>query len=268
MKILLTNDDGVYSVGIQTAAKYLSEVGYEIFIMAPDHERSCSGHSMTLDRPLRIMDVGRRLLFGDFPAKACDGTPTDCISMAVDVMGFQPDLVVSGINQGPNLGDDLTYSGTACAAMEGLIFGYPAIAISLVNHSRDKIIHNETAAETLLGLLRWTKETPIPDGVMYNVNVPNVPMSELKGVEITRKGVRRYTDKIQVVKSPFREDTYWLGGHIDDDLVEETDVHAVARNFVSVTPIQMDMTCFKTYGEQRGSDAEANLSRLVMDRAK
>ena len=138
MDILLTNDDGVYSIGIQTLARRLVDDGHNVLLVAPDRERSGCGHSMTMDRPLHIKNVDKLFLSADFTAKACDGTPTDCVIMAIDVIGFRPDIIISGINQGPNLGDDLTYSGTACAAMEGIIFGIPSIAISLVMSSREK----------------------------------------------------------------------------------------------------------------------------------
>ena len=263
MKILLTNDDGVYSIGIQTIAKVLAEAGHELLLVAPDRERSGCGHSMTMDRPVHIRNVSRLFLSADFNAKACDGTPTDCVIIAIDAMGFKPDMVISGINQGPNLGDDLTYSGTVCAAMEGVIFGYPSIAISLVMSSKENELHNETAAEITMALLDWVKTSPIPNGVLYNVNVPNIPLSEIKGVRVTRKGIRRYVDKIKIVKTPSGGEAYWIGGNIEDDMSEGTDVSAVANNYVSVTPVHMEMTSFETHRECKEAGLEAYIETKI-----
>ena len=267
MKLLLTNDDGVYSVGIQTMAKRLAEAGHDLLVVAPDRERSGAGHSMTLARPVYLRDADKRLFCGDIPAKACDGTPTDCISMGIDVLGFDADMVISGINQGPNLADDITYSGTVCAAMEGLIFGRPSLAVSLVSSSKHREIHNETAAAALMGLMEWISKEPMPEGVLYNVNVPNLPLSELKGVRVTRKGIRRYVDKIKTVKSPSGEETYWIGGHIDDVLEDDTDVNAVKEGYVSVTPIQLDMTCFRTFERDRRGPMARTLSDFLRKQA-
>lgn len=263
MKILLTNDDGVYSIGIQTLAKSLTEAGHDVLLVAPDRERSGCGHAMTMDRPVHIRSVNRLFLSADFTAKACDGTPTDCVIMAIDAIRFQPDMVISGINQGPNLGDDLTYSGTACAAMEGALFGYPSIAISLVMSSKDRELYNDTATEVLMALLDWTKGSPIPEGVFYNVNVPNLPISEIKGVMVTRKGVRRYVDKIRTVKTPSGGEAYWIGGNIEDDMSEGTDVWAVANNCVSVTPVHMEMTSFETHRNCKKAGLEAYMENKI-----
>lgn len=263
MNILLTNDDGVYSIGIQTLAKSLTEAGHNILLIAPDRERSGCGHAMTMDRPVHIRNVNRLFLSADFTAKACDGTPTDCVIMAIDAMGFEPDMVISGINQGPNLGDDLTYSGTVCAAMEGVIFGYPSIALSLVMSSKDKELHNETAAEILMALLDWTKGSPIPEGILYNVNVPNIPLREIKGVLVTRKGIRRYVDKIRTIKTPSGGEAYWIGGNIEDDMSDGTDVWAVANNYVSLTPVHMEMTSFETQRDCKEAGLEEYIETKI-----
>ncbi|MFA7208565.1 MAG: 5'/3'-nucleotidase SurE, partial [Synergistaceae bacterium] len=176
---------------------------------------------------------------------------------------FEPDMVISGINQGPNLGDDLTYSGTVCAAMEGVIFGYPSIAVSLVMSSKDKELYNDTAAVTLMAMLDWTKGSPVPEGVLFNVNVPNIPISEIKGVLVTRKGVRRYVDKIRTIKTPSGGDAYWIGGNIEDDMSDGTDVWAVANNYVSVTPVHMEMTSFETQKECKEAGLEAYIETEI-----
>lgn len=263
MDILLTNDDGVYSIGIQTAARHLTDAGHNVLLVAPDRERSGCGHAMTLDRPLHIKDVDRRFLSADFTAKACDGTPTDCVVLAIDMLGFRPEMVISGINQGPNLGDDLTYSGTVCAAMEGVIFGIPSIALSLVMSSGAKNIFNETAADVLMTLLDWVKDNPIPSGVLYNVNVPNMPLDAIRGTLITRKGVRRYVDKVRPVTAPSGAKAYWIGGNIEDDMTDGTDVWAVANDYVSITPVHMEMTSFETYMECKEAGMESFIEKMI-----
>lgn len=242
-KILVTNDDGVYAEGIGTLARALCEAGYEVLVCAPDRERSAAGHSMTMDRPLQVMraDAART---GGAETWCCDGTPTDSVIMGLEVLNFHAEMVISGINRGPNLGDDITYSGTACAAMEGVIAGLPAMAVSLVCRSRDKILHYETAARAAIEILEWTKKHPMEPEVFYNVNVPNVALEELRGVKLTRKGKRRYRDKITVIKTPFGGEAYWVGGRIDDDEAEDTDVAAVANGFASLTPVHLEMTSF------------------------
>lgn len=249
MKFLVTNDDGIYSPGLHTMAKSLVCAGHEILMVAPDRERSGCGHAMTLDRPLRIKKVPDMFLNDNFSAYSCDGTPTDCVILALDVLEYNPDMVLSGINRGPNLGDDITYSGTVCGAMEGLIAGFPSIAVSLASTRGDKLLHNETAGGVLMLLLDWIKQNPMPSGVLYNVNVPNVPLQELAGISLTRKGVRRYHDKITKAKTPSGHEVYWIGGRIEDEVVEGTDVWAIKQKMASVTPIHMEMTCFDTYGE-------------------
>ncbi len=263
MNLLLTNDDGVYSIGIQIMARRLVEAGHNVLLVAPDRERSGCGHAMTMDRPLHIKDVDKLFLSADFTAKASDGTPTDCVVLAIDALGFKPDIIISGINQGPNLGDDLTYSGTACAAMEGVIFCIPSIAISLVMESRAKEIFNETAADVVMAILDWVEEFPMPEGVFYNVNVPNIRPSDVKGVILTKKGIRRYVNKVSAVKTPFGGEAYWIGGSIEDAMEEGTDVWAVAHGYVSVTPVHMEMTSFSTQEECKSAGMELFLEKKI-----
>ena len=256
MEILLTNDDGVYSPGIQILALKLTAAGHRVVIMAPDRERSACGHSMTLEKPVCFKRVDRNFLYGDIEAYACDGTPTDCVTMAYDVLGIRPDFLISGINQGPNLGDDLTYSGTACGAMEGIIFGIPSLAVSLDIRSKKNGVHNSTAAEVTVRLLEKLAESPMEKGVFYNVNVPNVPFDELKGTYVTVRGRRIYEDRIKVVKSPFGKEAYWIGGRIVDDPEEGTDVWAVGLDAVSIAPVQMDMTAYAEYNRMKNGNLE------------
>ena len=259
MKILLTNDDGVYSLGIQTLARKLTEKGHEVLVVAPDRERSGCGHAMTLDRPLNLQKVDSFLLGSTYTTYSCDGTPTDCVILALDALKFIPDFIFSGINQGLNLGDDLTYSGTACAAMEGVLYGFPSIAISLAANLKCQNIYNYTAAEVAIAILDWLELHPLPEGVMLNVNIPNLPLKELKGVSLTRTGKRLYKDKVRVVEAPTGEKAYWIGGTAENDLTHGTDVWAVFNGYASITPVHLDMTCYKTYDECDGLGAERAL---------
>ena len=235
-KILITNDDGIFAEGIQTLANSFHDAGYEVLAVAPDRERSASGHSMTMDRPLHIKKIENKMLANGFTAYSCDGTPTDCVIMGIDVLHFVPDLVLSGINCGPNLGDDLTYSPEKYFA---------------------------TAAEAALQTARWIAGHPMADDVMYNVNVPNEKPGDIAGVRVTRKGKRRYHDKITVVKTPFGGEAYWVGGSIHDEMHEDTDVWAVAHNYVSITPVHLEMTSFDTYYAAKKTPMEAEIHKSM-----
>ncbi|MDO5116213.1 MAG: 5'/3'-nucleotidase SurE [Synergistaceae bacterium] len=265
-KILITNDDGIHAVGIQTLALRLRDEGYDLLVVAPDRERSASGHSMTMDRPLRVKKIEKSRLSGDFPAYSCDGTPTDCVIMGIDAMGFKPDLVLSGINCGPNLGDDITYSGTACAAMEGLIFGYRSMALSLVCFPGDEKKEFDSAAETALEIIKGLAKHPMAEDIFYNVNIPNLPLGDIRGLKLTRKGTRRYRDKITVVKTPFGGEAYWVGGRIYDELHENTDVRAIADGYVSLTPVHLELTCFSALDAAKSGTMEAELSAALKEK--
>lgn len=260
MNILVTNDDGYDSIGIITMTRYLLNAGHNVVLVAPDRERSGCGHAMTIGEPVELKKADIGLESDKLSAWSCTGTPTDCVILAFDVIEKDIELVVSGINQGPNLADDITYSGTACAAMEGVIFNAPSIAISLDMNSRDKIRHNETAAETVMSILEWMKKNPMQEGIFYNVNVPNVSLSELKGITVTKKGVRRYVDKIRDANSENGSRAFLIGGRIEDVMTEGTDVWAVAHGFASITPVHLEMTSFKDYEEAKLSNMEAYLA--------
>ena len=264
-KILIVNDDGIFAAGIQILARKLHIEGYDLLVVAPDRERSASGHSMTMDRPLHIKRIENNLLADGFTAYSCDGTPTDCVIMGIDVLGFTPDIVISGINCGPNLGDDITYSGTACAAMEGLVYGYPAMALSLVCSSRDAEKYYETAADAAAAILGWLSSNPMQEGIFYNVNVPNLPLQEIKGVHLTCKGKRRYHDKITAVKTPFGDTAYWVGGTIEDDLDPGSDVWAVKHANISITPVHLEMTCFDAFNADKATAMEKTVFETLTD---
>ncbi|MEG1602103.1 MAG: 5'/3'-nucleotidase SurE [Cloacibacillus sp.] len=262
-KILITNDDGIYADGIQTLARKFYDEGYDVTAVAPDRERSASGHSMTMDRPLMIKEVSKGHIAGGFCAYSCDGTPTDCVIMALDVLKIEPDIILSGINRGPNLADDITYSGTACAAMEGLVYGYPSIAVSLVCGTRSPEKHYAAAADAALKIVRELAVNPMQKDVFYNVNVPNIPAAQLNGVRLTSKGKRYYHDKITTVETPFGGKAYWVGGSIRDDMDEGTDVWAVAHNYISITPVHLQLTSFEALDFAKKTSFEENVFNAV-----
>lgn len=261
-KILLTNDDGVYAEGIQALAASLREGGYEVFVCAPDRERSGAGHAMTMDRPLQVKKANVSLTRGA-ECMCCDGTPTDSVILALEALHFPAEMVIAGINRGPNLGDDITYSGTVCAAMEGVVAGLPAMAVSLSCGRARSAPHYETASRVAAELLEWTEKHPMEEGLLYNVNVPNVPLKKLRGVKLTRKGKRRYRDKITVIKTPFGGDSYWVGGHIEDDTSEDTDVLAVSLGYASVTPLHLEMTSFAALEKIASLSMERDVSEAL-----
>jgi 5'-nucleotidase len=242
-RILLSNDDGIFSEGIRTLAEELETLG-EIWVVAPDRERSGSGHSLTLHHPLRVEKMQERWY-------SVDGTPTDCIYLGINgiLKGERPDLVVSGINKGGNLGDDITYSGTVCAAMEGTILGTPSIAVSLVSASGYDF---STAARVSGVLAEQILETGLPEDVFLNVNIPSIPWEEIKGIKITHQGKRIYANAVEEKLDPRGRTYYWIGGEERGWVpIEGSDLHAVANKHVSITPLHLDLTSY---------DAQALLS--------
>jgi 5'/3'-nucleotidase len=236
MNILLSNDDGIQSEGLTALEKILSKIG-EIFTVAPDRAQSSMSHALTLHRPLRVYELAPRRL-------AVDGTPVDCVKLSLTgLLPMKPDLVVSGINQGPNLGDDIIYSGTVSAAIEGALLGIPAIAVSLVTF---KDFDFRAAAEFTATLVERIAARGIPPKTLLNVNVPTRPKNEIKGWRLTRMGKRHYSENIVERVDPRGGKYYWIGG---DDLgfadEEGTDCKTVAEGYVSVTPLQVDLTDHK-----------------------
>lgn len=256
MHVLVTNDDGVFAPGILCLAQALHEAGYRVTVIAPDRERSSVGHAVTLSRPLRLWPTSNNPFPEEVRSYACDGTPSDCVVLGVEEMAPEVSFVLSGINCGPNLGDDLTYSGTVSAAMEGVILGKDAIAVSLDCRVLDAKIHYETAASITVSLLGWLEHHPLPKGVLLNVNVPNLPFSRLKGLQVTRKGVRVYEGKVTRFEDPHGRTYFWVAGRPEDELVEGTDVWAVAHGYVSLTPLHLDLTHYPTLEAFKKSDLE------------
>lgn len=233
MLILVTNDDGVHSPGLIALFKAMKEIG-DAVIIAPDRERSAVGHSLTLHRPLKVEEVREHVY-------SVNGTPTDAVVVGVSkILPRKPDIVVSGINRGGNLGDDITYSGTVSAAIEGTILNIPSFAISIQG---DKNYHFETAAFFAATIADYIMEKPMPYDTFLNINVPNLPKKTVKGMKLTRQGKRVYDNSIQEVYSPRGERYYWIGGGVPYwEHAEDTDINAVEEGYVSVTPIHLDLT--------------------------
>ena len=233
MKILISNDDGYQAPGIRMLAKALAECG-EITVVAPERNRSGASSSLTLESPLRVRQVGEAEYF-------IDGTPTDCVHIAITgLLNIEPDMVVSGINNGANLGDDVIYSGTVAAAIEGRFLGFPAIAVSLVGH---ECKHYETAASATVRLVEHIRQHPIPSDIILNVNVPDIPLDQLKGFQTTRLGNRHKAESVIKDKDPRGNTIYWIGpAGPEQDAGPGTDFYAVRQGYVSVTPLQIDLT--------------------------
>ncbi|MBY4675664.1 5'/3'-nucleotidase SurE [Marinobacterium arenosum] len=233
MRILISNDDGVYAPGIAALARVLAEIG-EIQVVAPDRNRSGASNSLTLDRPLEPHHHDSGFI-------SLNGTPTDCVHMgASEVFGMAPDLVVSGINAGANLGDDVLYSGTVAAAMEGRHLGLPPLAVSLASHHPK---HFDSAALVTRDLVGRLGELNLAPRTVLNVNVPDLPLAEIKGVHVTRLGHRSLADKPVASADPRGKVRYWIAGAGDAaDCGPGTDFYAVAEGYVSITPLQIDMT--------------------------
>ena len=233
MKILVSNDDGYNARGLRALADELA-MRAQITVVAPDRNRSGASNSLTLESPLRVRRQSERVY-------SVNGTPTDCVHIAITgLLDDDPDMVVSGINHGANLGDDVLYSGTVAAAMEGRFLGLPAIAISLCsNESR----HMKTGARVARELLRRLDDKPLPRDSILNVNVPDLPYEQLAGMRATRLGHRHRAEPVVRDTDPRGRTIYWVGpaGH-EQDCGPGTDFHAVAAGFVSVTPLQIDLT--------------------------
>ena len=235
MRILISNDDGQTAKGIEVLTERLRELG-QVTIVAPDRNRSGASNSLTLDIPIRIHQVSENV-------HALSGTPTDCVHIALtSMMDERPDVVVSGINQGPNLGDDVIYSGTVAAALEGRILGLPAIAISLVCDEHNQK-HFDTAAEVASRLVKRLLKNPLPADTILNVNVPDLPWEEIKGLQVTRLGHRHRDNPCIPAQDPQGRPLYWiLPATEEEDGGPGTDFHAIRHRYVSITPMHVDLT--------------------------
>lgn len=243
MHILVTNDDGVTAPGLLAVAQEMRLVG-EVSILAPDRNWSGGGHVKTIDRPLRIREIP---LADGSQALASDGAPSDCVALAL--LGFLPskvDLVVSGINPMANLGHDVTYSGTVTAAMEAVIWGVPAIAFSLdTKDNHLGAIDYASAAKIARQIVEAYQVHHLPAGILLNVNIPNLPFSLIKGFQITRQGMRVYRDRLDQRTDPRGQPYFWIGGDAPTGVPESgTDFGALAEDYVSITPLQLDLTAY------------------------
>lgn len=234
LKILLSNDDGITSIGIQTLADELRK-HYSVQIIAPDRNKSGTSNALTLDKPIKI----NKLKNGDI---SIQGTPSDCVYLGINqLIKPKPDIVVSGINYGPNLGDDVIYSGTVAAAIEGRHLKLSGLAISLNGN-----IHYKTAAKITYQLIKLLQKKPLKIGNILNVNIPDIPISQIKGYKITRCGSRYASQNVYPIQDPRGNVLYWLGpvGKIFDS-APDTDFAAIESGYVSITPLQVDLTAYK-----------------------
>jgi 5'-nucleotidase len=244
MHILITNDDGVMAPGLLALAQAMRDLG-KVSVLAPDHNWSASGHVKTLDRPLRVKEV---VLSDGTTALTSDGAPSDCVSLALlGLLDDKVDLVVSGINPNANVGHDVTYSGTVTAAMEAVISGIPGVAVSLdspENHLGliDYVPAAEISRQIVQALL---DNEELPPDVLLNVNIPYLPKEQIKGIRITRQGMRVYRSQLDSREDPRHKAYYWIGGEAPTGIPEKgTDIGALMEGYVSITPLQLDLTAY------------------------
>jgi 5'-nucleotidase len=238
MRLLVSNDDGILARGLDCLERAARPLG-EVWVVAPDREQSATSHSLTLHHPLRPVQLADRRW-------QVDGTPTDCVMIAIEaLLPDRPDFVLSGINHGPNMGEDVLYSGTVAAAMEGLALGVPSIAVSFagrVLRSDDALLEEHVATLTTL-LAHITSLPAFPADTLLNVNLPAVPAAEVKGVRLTRLGRRVFSDSLQPMKDPWGREIFWIGGgSVAWSGSEDSDFRAVKDGYVSVTPLHLDLT--------------------------
>jgi 5'-nucleotidase len=242
MKLLMSNDDGVNAPGLAVLYRvfntFYEEQGDDITVIAPDRNCSAASNGLTLMNPLRVETQANGFI-------SVNGTPADCVHLGINQLSSEkPDLVIAGINKGANLGDDVIYSGTVAAATEGRHMGLPAIAVSLVGK---KEAHYETAAQVALRIVKRLQQHPLKGDQILNINVPDVPMAQLKGIKVTRLGSRYQPDTMSRQSDPWGRDIYWYGpiGRVRDN-AQDTDFYAISEGYASVTPLTVDMTAYQS----------------------
>ena len=251
MHILLSNDDGYLAAGLSILAEYLANHA-TISVVAPDKNRSAASNSLTLEMPLRAQQSENGFI-------RVDGTPTDCVHLAITgLLENEPDMVFAGINHGSNLGDDVIYSGTVAAATEGRFLGLPAVAISLASNDPK---HFETAAQVAVVLLKKIVHNPLPEDTVLNVNVPDIPFSEIQGYQATRLGQRHRAEPVIKSSDPRGRDIYWVGSPgKEQDAGVGTDFYAIKNNYVSITPLQLDLTRYETMNDIKQWLSQENIA--------
>ena len=251
MKILVSNDDGIDSLGIHALVKSLKEIA-DVTVVAPHNEQSAVGHAITMKIPLRVFNYYKN---GDFFGYAVDGTPADCIKMGIrNIMKEPPDLVISGINQGSNTAINIIYSGTVSAAREAAIMDVPAVAISITNHAAKEYNFAVKLAK-MLALKMINNKLPL--GTLLNVNVPDVPENEIAGIILTKQGKSKWDDIYEKRIDPYGRDYYWLTGNLlEVDTNPDIDQVAIRKNFVSITPIHFDLTDYETFKNMKSWQIE------------
>lgn len=254
MRLLLSNDDGIYALGIRTLANCLVAAGHHVTVVSPDGERSATGHGLTLHDPIRA-DPVTGVFAPEIAAWACSGTPADCVKLGLGaILEAPPDFVLAGINHGPNLGTDVIYSGTVSAAMEGNISGIPSLAFSLGSYTSREF---QPAADFAVSLLAQLKAEKLPPGVMLSVNVPAVAADQIRGARLTRQGIRHYDETWEKRKDPRGRTYFWLAGEAIEDMDHidahnphhpdrpPTDVQMIQQNYITLTPLHYDWTCYE-----------------------
>lgn len=251
MKILISNDDGIDSTGIEVIAAKLSEIG-EVTIVAPRTEQSAVGHKITMKNPLRVTEYQKN---GKFFGYAVDGTPADCVKMGIrNIMHTKPDLVISGINHGSNTAINTIYSGTVSAAREAAIMDVPAIAVSVTSHEPT---YFESAAEIVKKLSLLVLEHGLINGTCLNVNIPDLPLEEIRGIKLTKQGKSKWDDIYEERTDPYGKKYFWLTGTlIESDKETDIDQFAIKNNYASVTPIHFDLTDYEMFDKMQSWDIE------------
>lgn len=249
LNLLISNDDGIFALGLRTLANTLAEAGHRVTVVCPDRERSATGHGLTLHTPIRA-EIVESVFAEGVIAWSCSGTPADCVKFALSaVLEARPDLVLSGINHGSNLGTDVLYSGTVSAAMEGALEGIPSIAISLASYTSAEF---QPAADFACKLVDRLAANPLPQSSLLNINVPAVAAEQIAGVVLARQGLRRYIETFKKRLDPRGKSYYWLTGEVIEDIQQPeevlngrsllTDVVAIQNNYITIVPLQYNLT--------------------------
>ncbi|MGF1480096.1 MAG: 5'/3'-nucleotidase SurE [Cyanophyceae cyanobacterium] len=270
LKLLISNDDGIFSLGVRTLANTLAQAGYDVTVVCPDRERSATGHGLTLHHPIRA-EIVEATFLPAVTAWSCSGTPADCVKFALSaVLDRPPDFVLSGINHGSNLGTDILYSGTVSAAMEGIIEGIPSIAISLASFTSQEF---QAAADFARSLLNQLSQQPLPEATLLNINVPPVKSTEIAGAIWTRQGLRRYIETFEKRLDPRGKSYYWLAGEVVEEIEQPehrylpadipTDVQAIRENYITLTPLHYNLTDVQGFDSLQQHDWFNKLDKLI-----